>query len=410
MMLNLFFNNDPEIALPAGGRRGRRGRGRQLLAGVWAGLGLALLLSGGAARGAEARATLKEAFSGDFPVGVAVNQRQFTGQDTNGAAIVVSEFNAIAPENVLKWESVHPRPGTNGYNFAAADAYVAFGERHHLLIVGHTLAWHNQTPAWVFQGDGGRPLAGTNAADRALLLARLQDHIQTVVGRYRGRIKIWDVVNEALNDSGDPADTNLLRQTSPWVRILGEEFIAQAFTWAHVADPDAVLRYNDYAIENEPKRRRVMTLIQRLQARQVPVMVIGSQTHANLIWPSPELEDAALTDLERLGLPIHITELDVDASKADQQVQSADILQPDRSGNGGLAAGADQKLTDQYGRLFRVFLKHRQHIGLVTFWGLTDRDSWRSWGHPLLFDREGRPKPCYETLIQLGRPVGAERR
>jgi len=349
---------------------------------------------------ADAPATLKDAFKDSFAMGVAINDRQFTGQDTNGLAIIVSQFNAIAPENDLKWASIHPRPGTNGYNFAPADAYVAFGEKHHMMIVGHTLAWHNQTPAWVFRDDSGRPLQGTNAADRQILLDRLHEHIQTVVGRYKGRIKVWDVVNEALNDSDNLSDTNMLRARSPWVRILGEEFIVKAFQWAHEADPDCILRYNDYSIENKPKRKRLIALIKSLQAQHVPVMAIGSQTHANLIWPTAELEDEALTDIASLGLPIHITEMDVDGSQRGQRNQSADISQNAQAGGGAMVSAADQKLADQYGSLFHVFMKHKKDIKLVTLWGVTDKDSWRRWSNPLLFDGAWHPKLAFDSVVK----------
>lgn len=380
---------------------GRCGTGL-LSIGCWMLTGLAVLLGGCATHETETPttpATLSAAFKKDFHVGVAVNQRQFTGQASNDVAIILSQYNSVSPENVLKWESVHPRPGTNGYDFAAADAYVAFGEKHHMLVVGHTLAWHAQTPSWVFRDDNGRPLQGTNAADRALLLQRLHDHITTVVGRYKGRVKVWDVVNEALSDGGFN-ETNVLRQRSPWVRILGEEFIVKAFEWAHEADPHAILRYNDYSIENAPKRQRLITLIKSLQAQHVPVMAIGSQTHANLTWPTAELEDEALTDIAKLGLPIHITELDVNASAAGQRNQSADVSLNSQAGGGGMVDAANQRLADQYSNLFRVFVKHRKEIKLVTFWGVTDRDSWRSSGHPLLFDREGKPKQCFQTVIE----------
>lgn len=366
----------------------------------WGLAGLGILLSSCATREASAPLTLDRAFKRDFRIGVAVNERQVSGEDPKGAAIIASQFNSISPENALKWASIHPRPGTNGYDFAAADAYVAFGEKHHMLIVGHTLVWHNQTPSWVFRDASGRPLQATNAADRALLLQRMHDHITTVVGRYKGRIKIWDVVNEALNDSSKLSDTNLLRQRSPWVRILGPEFIVKAFEWAHEADPKAILRYNDYSIENLPKRERLLTLIKSLKAQHVPVMAIGSQTHANLTWPSADLEDDALTDIAKLGLPIHITELDVDAAQRGQRRQSADISENDDAGGGGVVEDANQRLADQYASLFRVFLKHRKSIKLVTFWGVTDRDSWRSYGNPLLFDRHGKPKECFQTVIQ----------
>ena len=363
---------------------------------------LAGLLAGCATRQSNASMTLKDAFQNDFPIGVAVNQRQFTGEDTNGVTLITSQFNSISPENVLKWEAVHPRPGTNGYNFAPGDAYVAFGEKNHLLIVGHTLAWHSQTPRWVFLDENGRALNGTNAADRELLLQRLREHIQTVVGRYQGRIKIWDVVNEALNDSASRTDTNLLRQSSPWVRILGPEFIVKAFEYAHEADPKAILRYNDYSIENEPKRKRLVTLIKMLQAQNVPVMAIGSQTHANLSWPSPQLEDAALTDIAKLGLPIHITELDVNGAQSGQRNQSADIAQNAQATGGNQLPNeaVQEKLTRQYSDLFAVFHQHRQAIKLVTFWGLTDTDSWRRNGKPLLFDGSWQPKPAFYAVIQ----------
>ena len=348
--------------------------------------------------------TLKDAYRNDFSIGVAVNQRQFTGEDTNGAALVTAQFNSLSPENVLKWQAIHPRPGTSGYDFARGDAYVAFGEKNKMLVVGHTLVWHSQTPRWVFQDESGRALSGTNAADRELLRQRMRDHIQTVVGRYRGRIKIWDVVNEALNNSGNPADTNLLRQSSPWVQILGEEFIAQAFQCAHEADPAAILRYNDYAVENEPKRKRLIALIKRLQAQNVPVMAIGSQTHANLTWPSAALEDAALTDIAQLGLPIHITELDVNGSRRGQQSQTAEVAEVARLNADEKPSpeeSVSEKMTRQYRSLFAVFRQHRAEIKLVTFWGVTDADSWLRQGTPLLFDGKGQPKPAFAAVIKV---------
>jgi endo-1,4-beta-xylanase len=263
-----------------------------------------------------------------------------------------------------------------------------------MYIIGHTLIWHSQTPRWVFQD-------GTNRASREVLLERMRDHIHTVVGHYKGRIKCWDVVNEALNDSGNVADTNIFRR-SQWFTIIGPDFIAKAFEYAHEADPDAILRYNDYSIENEHKRKRAIALIKMLQADHVPVMALGSQTHANLSWPGPELEDAALTELGALGLPIHITELDVNASRAGQRIQSADIAENNQAAGGTNAPPIDdpqQKLSNQYSNLFKVFLKHRDTVKLVTFWGVTDADSWRRNGNPLLFDGNWQPKPAFKAVI-----------
>jgi endo-1,4-beta-xylanase len=338
------------------------------------------------AESADTPVPLKNAFKNDFMIGVALNQRQFTEQDTNGAALVKRQFNAISPENVMKWESIHPRPGNNGYNFDAADRYVEFGEKNDMFIVGHTLIWHGQTPRWVFQGEG------TNATTREALLERMRDHIHTVVGRYKGRIKAWDVVNEALGEDGS------LRK-SQWHRIIGDDYIAKAFQYAHEADPKAELRYNDYSIENERKRGGVIALVKRLQAEKVPIGGLGSQTHANLTWPSPDLLDSALTAFAELGIPISITELDVNAAQGGQRSQSAEVSQNAQSAAGSVVDAANQKLADQYASLFRVFLKHRKNIKLVTFWGLTDRDSWRRAGKPLLFDGEWQPKPAFDAVI-----------
>lgn len=330
--------------------------------------------------------TLKDAFKDSFMVGVAINQRQSDDRDTNGVALVKAQFNSISPENIMKWESIHPRPGPDGYNFGPADRYVEFGEKNGLHIVGHCLIWHGQTPSWVFQSDG------TNAITREILLQRMRDHIHTVVGRYKGRIKTWDVVNEALNENGS------LRR-SQWYRIIGEDYIAKAFEYAHEADPAAELRYNDYSIENAPKREGVIALVKKLQAQQVPISGLGSQTHANLTWPSADLLDKALTAFGELGLPISITELDIDASQGGQRNQSADIAQNAQASGGGVVSAADQKLADQYASLFRIFLKHRKDIKLVTFWGVTDRDSWRRNGNPLLFNGNWQPKPAFKAVI-----------
>ena len=331
-------------------------------------------------------AALKDVFKDDFMVGVALNQRQFTEQDTNGAALVKAQFNAISPENVMKWENIHPRPGPDGYDFGPADRYVEFGEKNGMYIVGHTLIWHAQTPRWVFQGEG------TNDATREALLERMRQHIHTVVGRYKGRIKSWDVVNEALNDDGS------LRR-SPWYRIIGEDYIAKAFEYAHEADPAAELRYNDYSLENERKRNGAVALVKKLQAQKIAIGGLGSQTHANLASPTPELLDRALTAFAELGIPISITELDVNAAQRGQRSQSADVAQNAQSVEGGVVNAANQKLAEQYANLFRIFIKHRKNIKLVTFWGVTDRDSWRRLGTPLLFDGEWRPKPAFAAVI-----------
>jgi endo-1,4-beta-xylanase len=374
--------------------------------------------------------TLKDVYKNHFYVGVAINRTIATGtavqadnvnrtpeQVNKDIALVKQQFNQISPENDLKWALIQPRPGPDGYDFGPADAYVNFGLSNDMYIVGHTLVWHAQTPNWVFAGTnpppaetdapGGRRFRrgfGFNGprASREELLQRMHDHIATVVGRYKGKIKVWDVVNEAVADGG----TNILRN-SLWLQIIGPDFIAKAFQYAHEADPDAILRYNDYGLENSGKRKKLITLIKSLQAEHVPVMAIGSQTHVSVSSPGFEQEDQALTDLEQLGLPIHITELDVNGARRGQRNTGADVASNAESTQGGLVSEADKKLADEYATLFKVFLKHPS-VKVVTFWGVNDGVSWRANGRPLLFDGNDQPKPAFDAVIRAATGGGTQ--
>ena len=341
---------------------------------------------------------LKDVFKGDFLIGAALNSAQFTEQDAHSAALVKAQFNTITPENVLKWERVHPQPGI--YSFDLPDRYVAFGEKNHMFIVGHTLIWHNQTPKWVFQDDQGNPV------DRETLLRRMHDHIHSVVGRYRGRINGWDVVNEALGEDGS------LRQT-PWLKIIGPDYLAKAFEFAHEADPQAELYYNDYNLENEAKLKGALALLQKLQAQGVPVAGVGIQGHYHMDAPTNEQVDAAIFSFGKLGLKVMITELDVDVLPLAFQYMGADVtlsgeLQPKLNPYPqGLPDSVQQALAQRYAGLFRVFLKQRGTLTRVTFWGVTDDDSWlNNWpvkgrtNYPLLFDRNAKPKPAFDAVIQ----------
>jgi endo-1,4-beta-xylanase len=396
----------------------------------------AMLVATGAAAQVADAPTLKDTCKGHFKVGVAINRTVATGEVggrrspelvKKDIALTKEQFNQISPENDLKWESIHPREGAEGYNFGPADAYVEFGVKNHMLIVGHTLVWHGQTPRWVFaattppvdpaktpaqapappangaganpgggrfgRGFGGFDINGPHAT-REELLQRMHEHIQTVVGRYKGKIKVWDVVNEAIADGGP----NTLR-TSPWEQIIGPDFIAKAFEYAHEADPSAILRYNDYSLENPAKRQKLITMIKELQAKKVPVMAIGTQTHVSVSSPSFEEEDRALTELETLGLPIHVTELDVNGAQGGQRNNGADIANNATTTQGGLMDDSNKRLADQYANLFKVFLKHKS-VKVVTFWGINDGVSWRANGKPLLFDGNDQPKPAFDAVIR----------
>jgi len=347
----------------------------------------------------SAQPTLKEAFKNQFLIGAAVNQRQFSEQDARGAAIVKAQFNSITPENVLKWEAVHPQP--DEYNFEPGDRYVEFGEKNGMTIIGHTLVWHSQTPRWVFQDAEGKDL------DREALLTRMSNHIHTVVGRYKGRIKGWDVVNEALMDNG------MMRQTR-WLKIIGDDYIVKAFEFAHAADPNAELYYNDYSLENETKRNACVELVKKLQARGVRIHAIGTQHHNKLASPTLAQMEKTLVEFSKLGVKVCITELDVDTVASSQRNTSADVADvtrqtgTDNSQASGLPDDLQQKQAQRYAEMFALFHKHADKIDRVTLWGVTDADSWLNRpgrvNHPLLFDRNGKPKPAFDAVIKAANP------
>jgi endo-1,4-beta-xylanase len=407
----------------------------------------ALIFTATATAHAADSPTLKDAYKDHFIVGVAINRTIALGsavradnvnrtldQVMTDTAIAKTQFNQIAPENDLKWQLIHPREGADGYDFVPADAFVNFGLSNNMYLVGHTLIWHAQTPNWVFAGTNPPPAmtntppmlvaASTNAtrtnafgrrrfgtgfgrggfsgprASREELLARMREHIHTVVGRYKGKIKVWDVVNEAISDGG----TNVLR-TSLWTEIVGPDFIAKAFEYAHEADPDAILRYNDYSLENPAKRRKLITLIHSLQKQNVPVHAIGSQAHLN-VSTSFEAMDETLTELKTLGLPIHITELDVNSAAGGQRNTGAEIADNASTTAGGLVSDADRRLAEAYAGVFRAFIKHKDAVKVVTFWGVNDGVSWRAQGRPLLFDASNNPKPAFDAVIAEANKAG----
>jgi len=363
----------------------------RLKLGVCVAFGLAVT----AARAVEP--TLKEAFAGKFLVGTALNEAQFDERNAADAALVKKQFNSVSPENVLKWEVVHPQPGK--YNFASADRFVQFGESNGMFVVGHVLIWHAQTPKWVFQDEGGQPLS------REALVERMRDHIHTVVGHYKGRIRGWDVVNEALNEDGT------MRQT-PWMKIIGDDYLRLAFQFAHEADPSAELYYNDYSLENEAKLKGAVALLKPLKDGGVPVTGVGVQGHDNMQFPTVQQEEAAVSQLGALGLKVMITELDVSVLPYPDASTSADIskrLAEDPKWNpypGGLPDQMQEALAKRYADLFGVFVKHSDVVSRVTFWGVTDGTSWlNNWpirgrtNYPLLFDRNGKPKLAFASVV-----------
>jgi endo-1,4-beta-xylanase len=350
-----------------------------------------------------AQPALRDVFQQEFLIGAALNASKFTASEKeNGeVALIKRQFNSITPENALKWGEIHPEP--NRYNFGPADNYVDFGVKNKMFIIGHNLIWHNQTPRWVFEDEQGHPV------DRDTLLQRMREHILTVVSRYKGKIKGWDVINEAVNDDGS------LRQSN-WLKIIGEDYLVKAYQFAHEADPDAQLYYNEYSMENTPKGPGVVALIKRLQAAGIPLAAVGIQGHYKMNWPATKDLGQTIDKFSQLGIKVMITELDVDVLPPPSRSVSANVSETFQASaklnpyTNGLPDSVQHALARRYADLFAEFVKHKSQITRVTFWGVTDGDSWlNNWpirgrtSYPLLFDRQGQPKPAFDSVIAVGK-------
>ncbi|WP_129594541.1 endo-1,4-beta-xylanase [Seramator thermalis] len=341
---------------------------------------------------------LQEALKGKFLIGVAMNADQITGKDTAGVRLIKEHFNSITPENCMKSEVLQPEEGK--FDFALADQYVDFGQKNNMFIVGHTLIWHSQAPKWFFVDKDGKDVS------REVLIERMKNHITTVVGRYKGRVHGWDVVNEAIEDDGS-------FRKSKFYQIIGEDFIRLAFEFAHEADPEAELYYNDYSMSKEGKRDAVVKMVKKLQSEGVKIDGIGMQGHMTMDFPTLEEEEKSIVAFSETGVKVMITELDLTVLPSPGTKVSADValsyeyqkqLNPYPN---GLPDSVAQAAHDHYSEFFRLFLKHADKIDRVTMWGLTDGDSWRNnWpvpgrtDYPLLFDRNYQPKPIVETIIK----------
>lgn len=346
----------------------------------------------GNAAGSE-KPALKDVFKDYFLIGGAYNRNLVTGRDTDAAAIAVSHNNTATSENDMKWESVHPQPGQ--YTWGPADSFMEFCQANQMVPIGHTLVWHGQTPRWVYQDDSGQPLT------RDALLARMEDHITTVVGRYKGRVKGWDVVNEALNEDGTMRNTQ-------WFRIIGEgkpdqqyDHIAKAFEFAHKADPNVELYYNDYNLDtSRAKCDGAVAIVKHLREKGLRIDGVGIQLHGGLTYPKPEDLEYALTSLAAAGVKVMITELDIRTQT--RGYRGADISQVSRQSTDDPKAADEEvqkKLADKYAEIFSILLKHHKDITRVTFWGVYDTTSWIG-GSPLLFDKQYQPKRAFDAVVK----------
>jgi len=341
-------------------------------------------------RNGKAEVSMK-AFGARFVIGAAIPGAELNEKERQ---LLFQHFGAVTPENNMKPGLVQPREGQ--FSFGPADRLVEMAVANDLFVNGHTLIWHQQCPDWFFL-DGDRP------AGRELVLARMRDHIAAVAGRYAGKVKSWDVVNEAIDDG-----SGYLRQ-SKWLTQIGEDFIAEAFLAARRADPHAELIYNDYHIEGTAKRAKALRLIRELRQRNVPIDGIGIQGHWQLDRiPYAEIEEAIIA-FHAEGMQVMITELDIDV--VPRELSGADIGAGEKGGGDpfvlGLTPEVQLRLAEQYARLFALFFKHDDKISRVTFWGLHDGRSWlnnwprRRTNHPLFWDRELQPKPAFSAVLRL---------
>jgi endo-1,4-beta-xylanase len=352
---------------------------------------------------------LRAAFKDRFLIGVAFDVWGGPRPGSLDIGIATTHFNAFTPENSMKPMATQPAEGR--FNFADADRLVELAEKSGATPVGHCLVWHAQTPRWFFQGPDDKP------AGRELALDRLRKHIAGVVGHFKGRVKQWDVVNEAISDTPD----EWLRP-SPWLKAVGDDYFAEAFRAAHDADPDAVLIYNDYGIDKSPKRAKALKLLKSLIDKKVPIHAVGIQGHWRMDTLDVAEVEEAVKQFGALGLKVMITELDLSVLPA--RYQGADTARTERPSEEqraamnpytkGLPDAVAEKHAERYRQLFAVFLRHKDVIGRVTFWGTYDGHSWLNnfpvrgrTDYPLLFDREGKPKAAFFAVTKAAQDASA---
>lgn len=332
-------------------------------------------------------APLKELYKDAFHIGAAVNPKTIESQ----RSLLAYHFNSLTAENEMKFSSVHPQQ--ERYTFEDADVIASFAREKGMALRGHTLVWHNQTPDWLFENETG------GQVERSVLLERLKAHIQTVVGRYKDVIYAWDVVNEVISDDAD--DENAFLRPSKWLDIAGEDFIAKAFEFAHEADPQALLFYNDYNESDPHKRERIYRLVRSLLDQGVPIHGVGLQAHWNLYDPSLDDMRAAIERYAQLGLQLQLTELDVSVFRFEDR--RTDLVQPSQE--------MLELQAERYESIFRLLHEYKEHISAVTFWGAADDYTWldhfpvrgrKNW--PFLFDELHRPKEAYQRVARIALP------
>lgn len=324
--------------------------------------------------------SLYKQFEDYFKIGAAINKRTMhESRDT-----ITKHFNSITAENEMKFENLHPKE--DEYDFSISDEMVSFAEENNIDVRGHTLVWHNQTSDWIFDKNG-------QGVDPDTLLERMKSHIETVLDRYKGKMYAWDVVNEVILDEKEP----FFRQ-SKWYEILGEEFIEKAFIYAHEADPNAQLFYNDYNESDPIKSEKIYQLVKGLKEKDIPVHGVGMQAHWNIVEPNLDHIKSAIEKYASLDVRIHVTEMDV--SMYEHHDRRTDVTKPDSK--------MLELQAQRYEQFFKIFKEYHQHIDSVTLWGVADNYTWldnfpvrnrKNW--PMLFDENHQPKEAFWRIVHL---------
>tara|TARA_B110000881_G_C18580717_1_gene521521 strand:+ start:399 stop:1544 length:1146 start_codon:yes stop_codon:yes gene_type:complete len=349
----------------------------------------------------EQKVSLSQKFQKHFLVGAAINEGQILQKDQPSVSIIKKEFNTISPENVMKWMFVQPKP--NEFYFDHTDKYVQFGLDNNMHIVGHALIWHSQIANFM-----------NSIKDSTKMVQHVTNHISTLVNRYKGKIDTWDVVNEALNGDGT------LRE-SIFLKVLGENYLETVYKMAEKYDSNADLAYNDYNLCKPKKREGVVKLIKSLQKNGAKINSVGIQAHWQLTSPTLEEIETSILAFSELGVKVMFTELDISVLPNPWELSGAEVTQNFKKFEGdkkmnpfpeNLPDSVKEKLAKRYENIFKLFVKHKDKISRVTFWGVTDKFSWlNDWpikgrtNYPLLFDRNYKEKKAYQRIMNLNMTI-----
>lgn len=350
---------------------------------------LALTMSANTGFAQSGETGLKDAYKDYFSIGVAVNMRNISNPEQ--IAIIKKDFNSITAENDMKPQPTEPAYGQ--FNWKNADKIANFCRSNGIKLRGHCLMWHAQIGEWMYKDEKG------DLVSKEKLFQNMKHHITAIVERYKDVVYAWDVVNEAISDGGWQGGRRGMGEhpspyrNSPLYQIAGDEFIKKAFIYAREADPNVLLFYNDYNAADPGKRDRIYNMVKSMKEEGVPIDGIGMQGHYNVYGPSMEDVDAALTKYSTIVKHIHITELDI---RANQEMGGQ--LNFSRDG-GNISQVVKTLQEDQYARLFKVLRKHKDVVDNVTFWNLSDRDSWLgARNYPLPYDENYKAKRVYSII------------